>query len=280
MLEVFFRAVEDLDQRRHRPLQPRDPRVLELHLRHLLTTDPRTCIVADDGGRVTAFGVLMVREGHAFLSFLFVLPAWQARGIGRAVLGRLPCRGRAHALPFDLRGGRPARLDGPVRLAGPGASRAGLPAARRARRERPAGPAGRAAGGTHRPGRPGPPRGAWPVPGPGRRGLPPPGRPRLLDGRRPAWLVVRGGRAAAGLRLCPSRRAPRSAAGDRARPPASHARPPGAPRGGPGGPPGRRARRRRRRPWAPSWPPACAWTARRRSTVRTGRGPASTATCP
>ncbi len=87
MLEVFFRAVEDLDQRRHRPLQPRNARALELHLRHLLTTDPRTCIVAEDGGRVTAFGVLMVREGHAFLSFLFVLPAWQARGIGRAVLG-------------------------------------------------------------------------------------------------------------------------------------------------------------------------------------------------
>jgi GNAT superfamily N-acetyltransferase len=87
MLDVFFRAMEDLDGRRRRTVQPRDPRSLALHLGHLLTTDPRSSVVADDRGRLVAFGVVMVREGDAFLSFLFVLPQWQGRGIGRAVIG-------------------------------------------------------------------------------------------------------------------------------------------------------------------------------------------------
>jgi GNAT superfamily N-acetyltransferase len=86
MLNVFFQAMEDLDQRRRRPLQPREPRALEMHLGHLLRTDPRTCLVAEDRGAVVAFGVLMVREADAFLSFLFVLPAWQGRGLGRAIV--------------------------------------------------------------------------------------------------------------------------------------------------------------------------------------------------
>jgi hypothetical protein len=42
--------------------------------------------VADDRGLVVAFGVVMVREGDAFLSFLFVLPPWQGRGLGRAIV--------------------------------------------------------------------------------------------------------------------------------------------------------------------------------------------------
>lgn len=86
MLEVFFRAAEDLDERRKKALQPRNPAPLELHFRHLLETDPRSAIVADDGGRVIAFGISMVRGGTWFLSFLFVAPEWQARGLGRAVL--------------------------------------------------------------------------------------------------------------------------------------------------------------------------------------------------
>jgi GNAT superfamily N-acetyltransferase len=86
MLDVFMRALEDLDRRRRRPHQPPDPRALELHVRHLLATDPRSCLVADERGRVVAFGVVMVREGEAFLSFLFVLPPWQGRGLGRAIV--------------------------------------------------------------------------------------------------------------------------------------------------------------------------------------------------
>jgi hypothetical protein len=57
-----------------------------MHFGHLLSTDPRSCYIADDRGRVVAFGVVMLRGGDAFLSFLFVEPAWQNRRIGRAVL--------------------------------------------------------------------------------------------------------------------------------------------------------------------------------------------------
>lgn len=86
MLEVFFHAMEDLDGRRGRRLQPRNAVPLEQHLGHLLTTDPATAYVGEDRGRVVAFGVVMRRGEDAFLSFLFVEPAWQGRRLGRAVL--------------------------------------------------------------------------------------------------------------------------------------------------------------------------------------------------
>lgn len=86
LLEVFFRAIEELERRRGRPLPPRNKAPLELHLRHLLATDPATCCVAEDAGRSVGFGISMVRSETWFLSFLFVLPEWQARGIGRAVV--------------------------------------------------------------------------------------------------------------------------------------------------------------------------------------------------
>ena len=86
MLEVFFHAMEDLDQRRGRPLQPRNAAPLETHFGHLLSTDPRSSLVADDGGRVIAFGIVMRRGDAAFLSFLFVEPAWQGHRVGRALL--------------------------------------------------------------------------------------------------------------------------------------------------------------------------------------------------
>jgi GNAT superfamily N-acetyltransferase len=86
LLEVFFHAMEDLDERRRRPLQPRNAAPLEMHFEHLLATDPHSSIVADDHGRVVAFGIVMRRGPEAFLSFLFVEPRWQGRGLGRAVL--------------------------------------------------------------------------------------------------------------------------------------------------------------------------------------------------
>ena len=86
MLDVFFRAMDDLDERRRRPPQPRNRMALEMHFSHLLATDPASSVVADDHGRTVAFGILMVREGDAFLSFLFVLPSWQSRGLGRAII--------------------------------------------------------------------------------------------------------------------------------------------------------------------------------------------------
>lgn len=86
MLGVFFHAVEDLDTRRGQAIQPRNAAPLELHFGHLLQTDPRSCYVADDGGRIIAFGIAMRRGAEAFLSFLFVEPSWQGHRIGRAVL--------------------------------------------------------------------------------------------------------------------------------------------------------------------------------------------------
>ena len=85
MLEVFFHAIEDLDAQRGRPPQPRNAAPLELHFGHLLQTDPGSCYVADQHGRLVAFGVVMRRGTEAYLSFLFVEPRWQNRGIGRAV---------------------------------------------------------------------------------------------------------------------------------------------------------------------------------------------------
>jgi len=86
MLDVFFEAMDDLDERRGRARQPRNPAALEMHFDHLLATDPGSCFVAADRRRVVAFGILMVRDGDAFLSFLFVLPPWQGRGVGRAII--------------------------------------------------------------------------------------------------------------------------------------------------------------------------------------------------
>jgi GNAT superfamily N-acetyltransferase len=86
MLDIFFTAMDDLDERRRRPAQPRNPPALEAYFRHLIATDPASSVVADDHGSCVAFGIVMVRDGDAFLSFLFVLPPWQGRGLGRAVL--------------------------------------------------------------------------------------------------------------------------------------------------------------------------------------------------
>ena len=78
--------MEDLDARRQRRIEPRNPAALETHFRHLLSTDPATSYVAQDRGRVVAFGIVAVRGQDGFLSFLFVAPEWQGRGLGRAVL--------------------------------------------------------------------------------------------------------------------------------------------------------------------------------------------------
>ena len=86
MLEVFFHAVEELDRQRGQALHPRNAAPLEMHFGHLLLSDPHSCYIADDRGDVIAFGIVMRRGVEVFLSFLFVEPAWQGRGMGRAVL--------------------------------------------------------------------------------------------------------------------------------------------------------------------------------------------------
>jgi GNAT superfamily N-acetyltransferase len=99
VIDVFWATLDDLAARSGRPPAPRNPVALEGLVRHIAATDPASSIVADDHGRVVAFGMLHARGSDGFLAFLFVLPAWQGRGIGRAILDA--CRDGA---------GRPPRL--------------------------------------------------------------------------------------------------------------------------------------------------------------------------
>jgi GNAT superfamily N-acetyltransferase len=86
MMELFWTTLDDLAQRRGRPPSPRNPVVLEELMGHFAATDPESSLVADDRGRVVAFGMLHVRGDTGFLAFLFVHPSWQGRGLGRAIL--------------------------------------------------------------------------------------------------------------------------------------------------------------------------------------------------
>lgn len=86
MLEVFHRAIDDLFTAKGRRPLPRNSRPLSALFGHLIATDPASAVVADDHGRLVAFGMAYRRGSSGYLSFLFVLPEWQGRGIGRAVL--------------------------------------------------------------------------------------------------------------------------------------------------------------------------------------------------
>ncbi len=93
MLAVFFEADEHLRASDGRPPRPRQPESLRPYFEHHLRTDPATSWVADDHGRIIAFGMVMVRDHSGFLSELFVIPRRQGRGLGRTVLER--CLGGA-----------------------------------------------------------------------------------------------------------------------------------------------------------------------------------------
>ena len=109
MTHVFWAALDDLAQRQGRPKAPRNVGALEELIRHLAASDPASALVADDRGRVVAFGMLHVRGEVGFLAFLFVLPEWQGRGLGRAILAA--CR-QAAGDPSEL--GTCAEADQPV----------------------------------------------------------------------------------------------------------------------------------------------------------------------
>jgi GNAT superfamily N-acetyltransferase len=85
-IDVFWTALDELAARHARPPAPRNAALLEELIRHLASTDPSSSLVADDHGRIVAFGMLHVRDGAGFLAFLFVLPGWQGRGLGHALL--------------------------------------------------------------------------------------------------------------------------------------------------------------------------------------------------
>lgn len=86
-IEVFEVAQRALYERTGQPWVPSDPTVMGRLIRHLRETDPDRAWLAEAGSTV-AFGIAVQRDAFRFLSFLFVRPERQAKGLGRELLGR------------------------------------------------------------------------------------------------------------------------------------------------------------------------------------------------
>jgi ribosomal protein S18 acetylase RimI-like enzyme len=90
--EVVEAANADADRRRGRPTPERTPRQRrDFHraMVRFVERDPAGAWVAKaDDGRVVGMAEAIRREGFWGLSMLFVDPAWQSRGVGRALLER------------------------------------------------------------------------------------------------------------------------------------------------------------------------------------------------
>ncbi|WP_329563540.1 GNAT family N-acetyltransferase [Kitasatospora sp. NBC_01266] len=63
--------------------------------RHLASTDPEGCWLAEEGGRAIGFALSMRREGVWILALFCVLPEFQGKGVGRVLLERAAAHGRA-----------------------------------------------------------------------------------------------------------------------------------------------------------------------------------------
>lgn len=87
--EVFRAAIEDLYGRHSFTPPPPVPEGFLGQQGHVLRSDPERCFVAEEGGRMVAFASAWVRGDAWFFSALFVLPAFQARGLGRELLERV-----------------------------------------------------------------------------------------------------------------------------------------------------------------------------------------------
>ncbi len=87
MCDIFFASYNDL-HRRHGLAEenPEDRDWLADAIRHVLRTDPRGAVLATDDGTPTAFATSYLRDSYWFLSFLFVRPDAQGRGVGKALL--------------------------------------------------------------------------------------------------------------------------------------------------------------------------------------------------
>jgi GNAT superfamily N-acetyltransferase len=92
--EVYFAAENELYERLNLPPLPRSEQALLTIFRHILATDPGLAWLAETGSEVTGFGFGARRDRLNYLSFLFVRPDRQSRGIGRLLLSRcLPADG-------------------------------------------------------------------------------------------------------------------------------------------------------------------------------------------
>jgi GNAT superfamily N-acetyltransferase len=96
---VVFRAAIGKLYRPHsfEPPNPPDEAFL-VQQRHLLEHDSERCFVAEEAGRVVGYGAAFLRDDTWFLASLFVLPEFQGRGIGTALLERVWTPGAARRL--------------------------------------------------------------------------------------------------------------------------------------------------------------------------------------
>jgi len=70
------------------PIMPRNRVALLRMFGHIQATSPHRAWLAERDGRVLGFAMSAEREQLVFLSFLFIDPAEQSRGLGRALLER------------------------------------------------------------------------------------------------------------------------------------------------------------------------------------------------
>ena len=85
---IIVASLNDLLARQNRPPMAGTGEVMSAVLAHLARTDPQRFWVAAGGGRLVAFASAWVRGDLCFLSGLFVLPDWQGRGLGGALIER------------------------------------------------------------------------------------------------------------------------------------------------------------------------------------------------
>jgi GNAT superfamily N-acetyltransferase len=87
--DVFYTSLNDYVARSGQPILPRNEAAMVSFFGHLLETDPERAWLCEGRDGVEGFALAHLRGGSFwFLSFLFVLPAAQSRGVGRRLLLR------------------------------------------------------------------------------------------------------------------------------------------------------------------------------------------------